>query len=120
MANGLFSTLSGLSLFIFHHAIAMLFNVTLATVFWIVGIVLLFFSLTVFIEYGRQRKLYVRLMIIQDLIWVVASIFLLIFQPFGISLSVRYMIGLTATIVMVFSILQIVELKMLGEKNLGE
>ena len=83
--NALFSALSGLTLLLFHQAVAQLFATDQGRVFWIIGLVLLFFSATILLEMKKQRGLAVLWIITQDLLWVVGSAALLIFQPFGLS-----------------------------------
>lgn len=83
--NAIFSVISGLALILFHNSIAKIFEVNNSNVFWVIGIGLLLFSLSIFIEIKKQRPKSVKKIILQDYIWVIGSIILLIFKPFSIS-----------------------------------
>lgn len=53
--NALFSGLSGIVLIVFNKEIAGLFETTNTTVFWVIGLVLLFFASTIIYEIRKQR-----------------------------------------------------------------
>lgn len=103
-ANGLFSFLSGLILIFLHKRAAQLFELENSNPFWIIGIGILFFAFTVFLEAKKQRPIYVLLIIVEDLIWVAASILLLALDPFNISVLGNLLIGAVAFIVLFFAI----------------
>jgi len=104
--NAIFSIISGLTLIIFHQKIALLFGIVNPTVFWVVGAALLVFSATIVYEIFKQRQGAVLLIIIQDFLWVFASISILMLNPFEISNVGNYTIGLVALIVLVMGINQ--------------
>ena len=106
LANLISSLLSGLALILFHVAFMNLFGVQNATIFWIVGIALLFFSGTIWIEIKRQNALAIFWIIIQDLIWVIVSFAILIWQPFEISNAGYLLIDFFAFLVLGFAIFQ--------------
>jgi len=83
--NTMFSGVSGLVLVIFNKEIANIFEVGQNTIFWIIGLGLIFFSATILLEVKKQRGLAVLWIIIQDFIWVIGSAVLLLLQPFNIS-----------------------------------
>lgn len=83
--NAIFSATSGLGLILFHQSIGKVFEVNSSTVFWMIGIGLILFSLTILIEIKKQRAKAVKKIIIQDYIWVIGSVMLLIFRPFQVS-----------------------------------
>jgi hypothetical protein len=60
----------------------------------------------VFIEVKKQRKTFVQAIIIQDMLWVIASILICIFHVFAISEIAYVIILLVALIVATFAILQ--------------
>lgn len=104
--NSIFSMISGIGLIIFHKSIANLFNIDQSNIFWMVGIGLVFFALTILLEVKKQRYLAVIWIIIQDYIWVVGSAILLIFQPFNISSGGNNTIATVALIVFFMAINQ--------------
>ena len=105
-SNAAFSLLSGFLLIVIHGKIAQLFGVSNATVFWVIGIGLVLFAATVYWESIKLRPLQVFSIIVQDLIWVIASIILLIFNPFQISFWGNVLIAVVALIVFIFALAQ--------------
>ena len=83
--NAIFSGVSGLTLILFNKQISILFAISQGTVFWIIGIALVLFAGTIVLEIFKQRPLAVLWIIVQDFIWVIGSILLLLLQPFDIS-----------------------------------
>lgn len=117
LANALFSGLSGLVLIVFKDKIAHVFATSNTTVFWIVGTALIFFTATILFELKRQNPLGVLLIIFQDLLWVLASIILLIFRPFAISAMGYTLIAIVALIVLGMALFQIKALARIDERN---
>lgn len=106
LANALFSGLSGIILIALSKQISKLFEISNQSIFWIVGIALIFFSLTIVFEMKKQKPLRVKIIIIQDFLWVIASIILLIIQPFEISVSGNIIIAVVAMVVLFMAINQ--------------
>lgn len=106
LSNGIFSGVSGLILILFQKPIAQLFGTSNNTVFWIIGIALLYFASTVFWEYKKQRKTFVILIIVQDILWVLGSLILLIFDPFEITITGEIIIVLVGIVVLGMGIWQ--------------
>ena len=104
--NALFSGVSGITLIVLSKQIANLFETTNTTVFWVTGIVLLFFASTIFYEIIKQRPVAVLWIIIQDLIWVVGSMALIAANPFEISKAGNSTIAMIAFIVLFMGINQ--------------
>lgn len=104
--NAIFSVIYGLGLILFHKSIAKIFEVNSGTVFWIVGIGLLLFSLSIFIEIKKQRVKSVKKIILQDYVWVFASALMLVFRPFDISNIGNSSIAIIALIVLLMAINQ--------------
>jgi hypothetical protein len=103
LSNAIFSFITGLSLLIFNSflsTIMVLPDIPLM----IVGIGLLLFSSLVGFESKMRRKNFVLFIISQDLLWIAASAYLLIFNPFGISSAGNSIILAIGVIVLVFSI----------------
>ena len=92
--NAISTLISGLSIFIFSHQLAGIFEIASNTPFLILGGVITFFSLTMFVEVKKQRALAILWIIIQDFMFTMASIYILIFRPFAISNTGYLLIGL--------------------------
>lgn len=97
--NALFSGLSGVLLVTAHSNIARLFEIAYSPILQVIGAGLIFFSLTIVYEIKRQNLLGVLFIIVQDLLWVVGSMILLIFKPFEISIFGNGIIAAVALIV---------------------
>jgi cytochrome c oxidase assembly factor CtaG len=91
---------------IFSTAITNLFGLEERLPFLVVGIGLLFFAGTILFEVKRQRRNAVYWIIVQDVLWVLGSIVLLLLQPFGISMVGNVLIATVAFIVLVFAVWQ--------------
>jgi len=109
--NALFSSISGLVLILLNEPIAKIFGTSNNTVFLIVGLILIYFALTIWYEIIKQRKLAVIWIIIQDYTWVLGSLILIILNPFKITLTGNLIIGIIALIVLYMGINQMVGLK---------
>lgn len=110
LTNAIFSGISGLLLIFLHPSIAELFETTNTAVFWGIGIALIYFASTIIYEYYKQRTLFVKIIIAQDLLWVVGSIVLLIWKPFEISFMGNVLIGVVALIVLFMATIQLMAL----------
>lgn len=107
LANAIFSMLCGISLIGFHKTIAKWFGRSKATPFWVLGIGLVIFSISVFIQVSRPEAVGVFYIIVQDFIWVLASAGILIFKPFNITGKGYKYITLVALIVLFFGLGQL-------------
>ncbi|MGB7392863.1 MAG: hypothetical protein WA913_00580 [Pricia sp.] len=105
-SNALFSGLSGILAIVFHQPIAQWYGTENTTVFWIIGIALLYFAATITYEIFKQRPLAVWWIIIQDSLWVIGSIILLALEPFEISNLGKGLIAFVALIVLYMAIRQ--------------
>ncbi len=106
LLNAVFSGLSGSTLILFQHSIAHLFGTKNTTVFWVVGALLVFFSCTIVLEMIKQRPVGVLWIIVQDMLWVVGSIILLLLNPFGITVAGNIIIAMIAVIVLFMAVNQ--------------
>lgn len=104
--NALFSGISGIILIAFNQKIAQLFEIQNSAVFWIIGLLLLLFTSTLLLEIRKQRPLRIYLIIIQDFIWVLGSIIIILFKPFEISSFGYSSIGIVALIVLLMGLNQ--------------
>lgn len=104
--NAIFSGISGITLIVLNKQIANLFETTNKTVFWVIGITLLFFASTIIYEIKKQRPIAVLWIIIQDSLWVIGSIALIVFNPFEISKAGNSTIAIIAFIVLFMGINQ--------------
>ncbi|QXP58468.1 hypothetical protein [Olleya sp. HaHaR_3_96] len=109
--NALFSSLSGLLIVALHQQIATVFETSNTTVFWSVGLILIYFALTIWYEIKAQRKLAIIWIIIQDYTWVLASVILILFNPFKITFIGNFIIGAIALIVLFMGINQMIALQ---------
>ncbi|GAA3605297.1 SRPBCC family protein [Flavivirga amylovorans] len=100
-ANAIFSILNGALLLTFQKKVEQIFKIEPSNFFFILGILLIFFALTIIIEVKKQRALAVLWIIIQDALWVIASSILLLFNPFYISAEGNIIIALIALVVLV-------------------
>jgi len=100
LTNALFSGMSGIILVALYKHIANLFDISNTSVFWIIGVALIFFSVTIIYEIRRQNPLGVLVIIIQDYLWVLGSIILLIAQPFEVSNTGNSIIAIVALVVL--------------------
>ena len=108
--NALFSGVSGLALITFNKTMADLFGVN-ASAFWIIGLTLIFFTITIIYEIKKQRRLAVLWIITQDFIWVIGSLFILLASPFGITKTGHFFIVVIAFIVLLMGINQFIALQ---------
>ncbi|QWX84606.1 hypothetical protein H0I23_02870 [Cellulophaga sp. HaHaR_3_176] len=109
--NALFSSTSGTIMILLNQQIAKLFGTSNNTVFWILGLILIYFAFTIWYEIKKQRKLAVIWIIIQDYTWVIGSLILIIFTPFKITLIGNLILGTIALIVLCMAINQMIGLK---------
>lgn len=114
LSNALFSLLTGLSLIVFHKKTANWFGQQKTTIFWIIGIGLLFFSYSVFTQVKLPNPDAVFYIIIQDSIWVLASIAILWIRPFKITTVGYRIIAGIAAIVLIFGALQLLGYNQIG------
>ena len=109
--NTLFSSISGIIMILLNHQIANLFGTTNNTIFWIVGLILIYFAITIWYEIRKQRRLAVLWIIIQDYAWVIGSLILIVINPFQITQIGNLIIGIIALIVLYMGITQMIGLK---------
>lgn len=98
--NALFSGISGIILIILNQQIAKIFGIENNTIFWVIGLALVFFAITIIVEILKQRSLAILWIIIQDFIWVIGSISLLVSNIFLITPTGLTIIGIVALIVL--------------------
>ena len=109
--NALFSSIAGMIMILLNQEIAKLFATNNNTVFWIIGLILIYFAVTIWYEIAKQRRLAVIWIIIQDYTWVLGSLILILFNPFKITLIGNLIIGIIALIVLYMGINQMIGLK---------
>ena len=98
--NAIFSTLTGIIAIAFQENIEQLFNVEAGNFFLILGILLILFAITIVIEIKKQRAIPVLWITTQDMLWVIGSIILIVWNPFGISTVGNIIIGAVAIVVL--------------------
>lgn len=115
--NAIFSSISGLIMILFNYQIAELFGTNNNSIFWIVGLILIYFTITIWYEIKKQRRLAVLWIIIQDYTWVIGSLILIIINPFQITQIGNLIIGIIALIVLYMGISQMIALKKTTANN---
>ncbi len=106
LTNAIFSGFSGVVLVAFSTRTAAIFGVPDNQSFVIIGFGLLLFSASVFLETVKQRAMAVLWIIVQDMIWVVGSISILVLKPFSITNSGEWIIAVVAFVVLLMGVLQ--------------
>ena len=109
--NAGFSFLAGITLVLFHAAVANLFGVDNTSSFWTLGIVLLGFATFVYLGSRKLRFGEVLSIIIQDILWVIASAVVVAFRIFSLSKLGYAIIVYVALIVLGFAIVQSIGLR---------
>ncbi len=104
VSNAIFSFATGLSLILFHNVIATWFGKQNPTIFWIIGLGLLYFSYSIIVEIRNPKPHAVFYIIIQDFIWVLASLVIVLIKPFNLSVPGYQIIAAVAFIVLAFGI----------------
>ncbi len=115
--NAIFSALSGALLIAFHNTVADFFDVTNSDMFWVIGVTLIFFSGTIVYEIKRQNALAILWIITQDLLWVIGSIVILVWQPFDLSVMGNYSIAAVALVVSLIALNQSMALAQVDTVN---
>lgn len=105
-ANATLSSTTGLGLVFFHKSIATFFGTTMTLPFLLIGLGLLYFCATTILEIYKERRTRILWIIIQDVIWVAASAYLLIIRPLAISAGGYTSIAIIAVLVLLMAILQ--------------
>ncbi len=104
LGNAVFSLLSGIALILLRNQFMRWFGLQTFTVFLVIGVGLIIFSYTIFIEVQNPRPDAVFYIVVQDLIWIIASIIFLLVKPFNISTLGHKIIAGIGLIVMLFAI----------------
>jgi len=104
--NAAFSGVTGMVLILLNTWVAELFGRSEQSIFWIIGTMLIFFASTIIFEVIRQRQLWIKLIIIQDILWVVGSGFILLKRPFNLTDLGYIIIAIVAIIVLLMAINQ--------------
>ena len=107
-ANAGFSACSGIVLILFHEPIATFMGLTSGTVLWVIGTGLCAFVILLWQSATRPEinAWQVRLIILQDWLWVLGSALLISLQAFGISFGGYLLMGAIALVVADFALVQ--------------
>ncbi|MGJ3236023.1 hypothetical protein [Marivirga sp.] len=108
LSNGIFSGASGIFSAILPSMISEFLGIEETMPFIIIGSALMGFSIFLFLEIRKQRKLVVKAIIILDLIWVLGTIFILLFNPFGFSIQSLWILAFVGLIVLFFAVMQFI------------
>ena len=106
--NGATSIISGLLLIFLSDPIAQLLSASESVVLVYVGIGLVIFSISVFVNarVAEIKRNQVQFIILQDWLWVVGGVALILFQFFNLSVVGYVLIGVMAVAVGTYAILQ--------------
>lgn len=104
--NAIFSLLTGFLLVVLYSTLSDLFEIKNELVFIIIGVGLLLFSAGVTFVIVKQSPTLTLLIILLDVIWIIGSIAIFLFAPFGISNMGNYIILVVAFIVLCMAIKQ--------------
>ncbi len=104
--NAAFSGISGIALIAFQNQFAILFELETTTPFWVIGVALVFFSLSILYEVKKQNRARIIWIITQDMLWVIGSIYMLIANPFAISKGGNFAIAIVALVVLAMAVTQ--------------
>lgn len=104
--NAIFSGTSGIILILFQSQFSKIFAIEARTPFWAVGTALIYFSLTILYEMKSRNRNRILWIIIQDLLWVCGSVYILMARPFSISQMGNYLIGAVAIVVLFMAVSQ--------------
>ncbi|NAY92176.1 hypothetical protein GTQ34_09615 [Muricauda sp. JGD-17] len=115
--NAIFSTLTGALVLLFTDKTEEIFGVAPSNFFLVLGVLLMLFTITLLIEIVKQRALAVLWIIVQDMLWVLASAVLLIFNPFNVTVEGNLIIALVAIVVLLIGIGQAKGLAQIDNKN---
>lgn len=109
LANATFSSISGVAMLLFSNWIAELMGIPNKWVLPIIGGGLLFFASTILYQATRVtiNSNQVKLIIAQDLAWVIGSTIIIVFGLFDLTLVGCILIGIVSGVVMLFAYLQI-------------
>ena len=120
LTNAIFSGVSGIVLFVGRELFAPVFALASSAAFGWIGIALLFFAGTILYEIRQRRPIAVLWIIIQDFLWVVGSLVLLVGQPFGVSTTGNIIIGVVAAVVLLMAVNQARALAKIDRATTGE
>lgn len=98
--NAIFSFLTGIIAIAFQEKIEQLFKVEPSNFFLVLGILLILFALSIVVEIKKQRAIPVLWITTQDMLWVIGSVILMVWNPFGISTVGNIIIGVVAIVVL--------------------
>ena len=115
--NFISTLISGIGILVFQNHLTSIFETSSGTPFLVVGSVITFFSLTMFVEIKKQRALAILWIIVQDLLFVLASVYILIAQPFNISNAGYLLIGLFLIPILFFIVYQSIGLTRMDLKS---
>ncbi|WP_420387657.1 SRPBCC family protein [Roseivirga sp.] len=116
-SNALFSGISGLMILLLSGELNKLFETGSQPAFMMVGSGLLLFALFILSTTKTQNPVSALLIIVMDLMWVIASIYVLILNPFSVSPLGQYIIIAIGVMVLLMAINQIKALSLLDNIN---
>lgn len=110
IVNVVFSSICGILLILYRSEFSKFFGVKSTIPFLILGFGLIFFSVTLLYAIKRQNPFWVLIISTLDLSWVICSGYMIIINPFDISLNGNYIITIVAFIVLLIALNQLYSL----------
>lgn len=108
IGNAIFSGISGILLAFMSNSIAELLEIPFPIIIQIVGWILIGFSVALVVIANKAlTRFWVNFIILQDFLWVLGTILILVYQPFTIGIPGIWSLLIVGIIVGVFMILQI-------------
>ncbi len=109
--NAVFSGISGIIISIMHKQIAHIFGLQDVSLFLVTGLVLIYFAFSIVLEIKKQRRSFIIWIIVQDVLWVIGSLIIILFKPAQITKTGELTIEIIALIVLIMAINQAIALK---------
>ena len=113
--NASFSLLTGIVLLLFSQSMVDFMNLGPSLIYTVIGIGLIIF--VVYLSFASMKKKInkwvIQSIIVQDFLWVIGSIYIILFNPYPITMAGSISIVIIALIVMTFALFQRKYLSML-------
>lgn len=108
LANAMFSGMSGVVMVLGHSSLADFIGLSEPLALIIIGLGLIVFSAFLFWLKAKTNPPagLVATVVIQDGLWVLGSVLILLFKPFGMNYAGHLLIGVVAVVVLGFAVLQ--------------
>ena len=115
--NGIFSTVSGIVFLAAAAPVAAFMGLNSSLPFTILGVGLIGYALLFFWQTNKEfiAANFAIFAIVADVLWVIGSWALILFDPFGFTVAGKWAVGLIAEAVFVFAVVQYIGLRRLSK-----